>query len=400
MTDARPPEHGAAPHREAAAPRREGLSVRLKLTLSYALLVIGAGTVLLAVVALYVLRYIPEGNIYVQEDSGGLTWTAGRTDIIRAFVPRLTLAFVVLILIGLVGGWFLAGRMLRPLTRIGEAARLAAQGSLDHRIRMSGAGDEFRRLADVFDTMLDRIQSDVERERRFAANASHELRTPLSISRALIEVAEEDPDRDVPELLARLHAANERAIALTEALLLLARIEARPPAPTDVDLSLAAEEAVEILHPLADRRGVHLEISADPATVRGDAALLNQLALNLVQNAVVHNVPGGTAWVRTRVDGGFGALIVENTGALLDPAVVAVLAEPFQRGAQRTHGDDAGGASGAEAGESIATGSSGTGLGLAIASSIVDALGGSLHLRARPEGGLLVHAAFPLATPR
>src|SRR5207249_5733543 len=122
---------------------------------------------------------------------------------------------------GLVGGWLLAGRMLAPVTRITEAARMAANGSLSHRMRLPGRSDEFRQLADAFDTMLARLEAHVAEQQRFAANASHELRTPLAITQTLLDVARNDPDRDTGELIERLHAVNSRAIDLTEALLVL-----------------------------------------------------------------------------------------------------------------------------------------------------------------------------------
>ena len=131
-----------------------------------------------------------------------------------------------LLVFGLLGGWLLAGRMLAPLTRITDATRMAATGSLSHRIWLPGRRDEFRELADAFDAMLARLEAHVAEQQRFAANASHELRTPLSITQALLDVARSDPNHDHDELLGRLHDVNTRAIDLTEALLLLSRAAA------------------------------------------------------------------------------------------------------------------------------------------------------------------------------
>lgn len=362
--------------------RGPGLSVRWRLTLSYVALVAIAGAVLLSVVALWLLRYVPEGEVYSNDPLAGGSWAPNRTDLIRAFVPAAAWALLALIGVSVLGGWLLAGRVLRPLAAMSDTARAVGDGDLDARIALPGRDDEFRRLSDVFDGMLDRIQADLERERRFAANASHELRTPLAITRALLDVGQAEPDPDVPQLLGRLRTANERAIALTEALLLLARLDARPPERVEVDLSLAAEGAVELLHEVAAAHDVRLDAVGDPVFVRGDAALLDQLALNLVQNALVHNLPsGGSATVRTVRLGGHGALVVENTGEVLDPARVATLVEPFQRGGGRVRDG----------------GHAGSGLGLAIAGSIVEVLEGSLVLTARREGGLRVEATFPLA---
>ena len=151
--------------------------------------------------------------------------------------------------------------MLAPLTRITEATRMAANGSLAHRIEMEGREDEFRELADAFDAMLARLEAHVAEQRRFAANASHELRTPLAITQSLLDVARNDPNRDTGELVDRLHAVNARAIDLTEALLLLSRTNQRSFTREHVDLSLIAEEATETLLPLAEKHGVSIETS-------------------------------------------------------------------------------------------------------------------------------------------
>src|SRR6185312_1076041 len=161
-----------------------------------------------------------------------------------------------LLVFSLLGGWILAGRMLAPLSRITDATRTAAAGSLSHRIRLPGRQDEFRELADSFDAMLARLEAHVGEQRRFAANASHELRTPLTITQTLLDVARNDPNRDTGDLVDRLRAINTRAIDLTEALLLLSRADQRAFTRQHVDLSLIAEEATETLLPLAEKRGL------------------------------------------------------------------------------------------------------------------------------------------------
>ncbi|MFJ4253857.1 sensor histidine kinase [Microbacterium sp. NPDC090003] len=357
-------------------PRRRGPSARLRLAVSYAGVVALAGFVLLAVVWLWLLRYVPDQNI----DPGNGMFVPNRSDLVRAFTPFATWAMIGLIAVGLVGGWLLAGRMLAPLSRIGAVAQLTAQGSLSHRVRLEGPGDEFRDLADVFDAMLEQIEAHVEEQRRFAANASHELRTPLAISQTLLEVARTDPDRDVDALISRLDEVNARAIELTEALLLLSRADRRSFARQDVDLSLAAEESVETLLPLADRRGVTVEVGGVPAVVAGSAALLQQLVTNLVHNAIVHNLDfGGRVAVRTHDLPDGLAVVVENTGPAVDAERVGMLVEPFQRGAERARGDD----------------HVGVGLGLAIAERIAQAHDGSLVLTPRADGGLIVTVWLP-----
>ena len=354
--------------------RAPGMSVRLRLTLSYAGFLMLAGAVLLTAMYFSLSRGVHPGVIFMVQSHAAL---------LRYFAPIAGSVMAFLLVFGLLGGWFLAGRMLAPLTRITDATRVAATGSLSHRIQLEGRNDEFRELADAFDAMLARLEAHVGEQRRFAANASHELRTPLAITQTLLDVARKDLNRDTGELVDRLHAVNTRAIDLTEALLLLSRADQRSFTREHVDLSLVAEEATETLLPLAEERGVTIETSGDIAPALGSHALLLQLSTNLVQNAIVHNLPDqGTVWVTTSAHPNNVVLAVENTGEQLTPQLVATLAEPFLRGTQRIRADHAG-----------------VGLGLAIVNSITEAHDGTLTVTARAAGGLRVTVQLPAAPP-
>ena len=304
-------------------------------------------------------------------------------DLLRNFAPIAAIVMAFLLVFGLLGGWLLAGRMLAPLTRITDATRVAANGSLSHRIQLQGRRDEFRELADSFDAMLARLEAHVAEQQRFAANASHELRTPLAITQTLLDAARNDPNRDTGELDERLHAVNTRAIDLTEALLLLSRADQRSFTREHIDLSLIAEEATETLLPLAEKRGLTIETSGDLTPTIGSHALLLQMTTNLMHNAIVHNLPEqGTVWVTTGAHPKSVVLTVENTGEKLTPQVVATLAEPFLRGTKR-----------------IRTEHAGVGLGLAIVKSITQAHDGTLTLTPRAAGGLRVTVQLPAAPP-
>ncbi|MDQ2660793.1 MAG: HAMP domain-containing histidine kinase [Actinomycetota bacterium] len=354
--------------------REPGPSVRLKLALSYAGFLMLASFLLLAAVWVFLLRYVPARAI---QTSGG--FVPGRDDLIRAFGPAAAWVLVFLLVFGLVGGWFLAGRMLLPLARITEATRRAANGSLSYRIELDGRHDEFRELADSFDAMLARLEAHVAEQRRFAANASHELRTPLAITQTLLEVAHNDPNGVTGELIERLRAVNTRAIDLTEALLLLSRTDQRSFTREDLDVSLLAEEAVETLLPLAEERGVTIETSGEFTPAIGSHALLLQLTTNLLHNAIVHNLPEhGTVQLRTAIETESVVLTVENSGDRLTPQLVSTLAEPFQRGTERIRNDHAG-----------------VGLGLAIVTSITRAHDGTLTIIPRASGGLRVMVRLP-----
>ena len=363
--------------------RAPGLSVRLKLTLSYAGFLVLAGAALLALWAL-LLQYFPDAPLLRTTRSGiGGALLPGRSPDQKAFGEAAAIALAFLLVFGLAGGWILAGRMLAPLARITDATRTAAKGSLSHRIRLPGRSDEFRELADSFDAMLAQLEAHIAEQQRFAANASHELRTPLAITQALLDVARNDPDRDSGELNERLRAVNTRAIDLTEALLLLSRADQRSFTPEQVDLSLIAEQAAETLLPLAERRGVAIETTGDIAPAAGSPALLLQLATNLLHNAIVHNLPDhGTVHVTTLNRHGSVILTVANTGDKLSPQLVSTLTEPFQRGTERIRGDQAG-----------------VGLGLAIVKSITQAHDGTLTLTPRAAGGLCATVQLPVAPP-
>src|SRR5437016_1800996 len=303
--------------REEWVDRAPGLSVRLKLTLSYAGFLMLAGAVLLAAGYFSLSRGVHPGVIFL---------VRSHADLLRDFAPIAAIVMAFLLVFGLLGGWLLAGRMLAPLTRITDATRMAATGSLSHRIELEGRRDEFRELADSFDAMLARLEAHIAEQQRFAANASHELRTPLAIAQTLLDVARNDPNRDNGELVDRLHAVNTRAIELTEALLLLSRADQQSFTREHIDLSLVAEEAIETLLPLAEKRGLTIETSGDITPTVGSHALLLQLPTHLVHNAIAHTLPEqGTVWVTTGVHPKRVVPTVENTGEKLTPQLAATL---------------------------------------------------------------------------
>ncbi len=354
------------------------MSARLKLALSYAGFLTIAGALLLAVFWFFLIR--DRSSLYIPTVDDYLLIFDPSNFGPRIFSPAAIASLAFMLLVGLIGGWLLAGRMLAPLSRITEATRVAATGSLTHRINLEGPQDEFRELADSFDLMLARLEAQAAEQQRFAANASHELRTPLAVTQTLIDVARNDPNHDSDELLKRLHAVNARAIDLTEALLLLSRTDQGAFAREPVDLSLVAEEAAETLVPLAEKYGVKVETSGELAPTVGSPALLLQMATNLVHNGIVHNLPdGGTVQVNTSIGPESAVLTVENTGETLTPQLVSTLTEPFQRGTER-----------------IRSGHDGVGLGLAIVKSIARSHDGTLAIVARPDGGLRVTVKLPV----
>jgi signal transduction histidine kinase len=290
-----------------------------------------------------------------------------------------TLAAVTLL--AAVAGWIVAGRVLRPVHRITEAARNASQDDLATRVGMTGPRDELRELADTFDDMLDRLQTAFEGQRRFIANAGHELRTPLTVMRAAVDVvlAKPEPTRD--ELLGMgrdVRAAVCHSQALIDALLTLARTDRGRFGREAVDLATVTEDAIDAAAPAPASARLHTSLA--PALTSGDPILLEHLAANLVDNAVRYNVPGGAVWISTATVDNRVVLTVDNTGPVVAPESVGKLFEPFRRLRERT-------------------GDGGFGLGLAIVASIAVAHGGDAVAGARPGGGLSVTVSLPTRTP-
>jgi signal transduction histidine kinase len=270
-------------------------------------------------------------------------------------------------------GWLGAGRVLRPVHQITEAARNASDKRLTDRLAMTGPRDELRELADTFDDMLDRLEAAFESQRRFIANAGHELRTPLAVMRASVDVVLGKPAPSREELIGMGHdvrAAVEHAQALIDALLTLARADRGQVDREEVDLATVTEDAIDAV---GDER-VHAALA--PAPTSGDPILLERLAANLVDNALRYNVPDGAVWVSTGMDAARVVLVVANTGPVVAEEAVGRLFEPFRRLHERT-------------------GDGGIGLGLALDASLATAHGGNAVAGARPDGGLTVTVRLP-----
>jgi len=387
------------------APRRmlhlPGRTVRLRLTLLYSGLFLVSGVALLATTYLLfrnntgVDLLVPHGST----SPGAHNGISPNPDALRqvrqmyaASVARDThglhegliqsgIALAIMTVVSIALGWLVAGRVLRPLRTITATTRQISERNLNERLALSGPRDELKDLADTVDGLLARLEAHVAEQQRFAANASHELRTPLALTQTLLEVARKDPTRENGELVDRLHEVNTRAIDLTEALLLLSRADQRTFTREHVDLSLIVDEATETLLPLAEKRGVSIETAGDTTPTVGSYPLLLQMTTNLVHNAIVHNLPEhGTVRVTVGAHPETVLLTVENTGEQLTSQLVSTLAEPFQRGTQRTRADHAG-----------------VGLGLAIVNSVAQAHDGALTLAPRAAGGLCVTVGLPVA---
>src|SRR5262245_27827686 len=409
----RPPALGFWP------PRR---TVRLRLTVAYGGLFLLTGAVLLAITYFLVARNlppgpgrvrglttrlappagVPRGNVLFRAGTDRCHLLAGAPPSAAQLAARaqrclsqqrslelnqlltesgIALGIMTGVSVGL--GWLVAGRMLRKLRTITTAARSISAGNLNARLSLAGPDDELRELGDTFDGLLARLETAFDAERQFVANASHELRTPLARQRTLLEVALADPKPSVTGLRAacgRALCAGEQQERLIEALLTLARSQSGLNRREPLDLAVLTGEAMLAREHEAEERGLATSTILSPAPTHGDSRLAERLVVNLIDNAIRHNVPNGSMQVTTGAMSDWAILSVRNAGPVIPPEDVSSRLRPFQRrGADRTGTTD------------------GLGLGLSIVAAIADAHGGWLRVNSRPSGGLAIRVGFPLA---
>lgn len=287
-----------------------------------------------------------------------------------------------------VAGWFVSGRLLRPLSMITATAHRIAGRTLHKRIDLDAPPGEVKSLADSFDSMLDRLDEAFAGQGRFIANAAHELKTPIALNRTMVEVAMSRPDSppQVRQLGENLLAVNQRHERLIDALLTLARAEDAVTERRQVDVAELATIAADTTEALAGRLAVQIGRELAPAPVTGDPILLEQMIRNLIDNATRYNVEGGWVRVQTVARPRHAEIVVSNTGAVISSYEVPTLFEPFRRLTDRVGS------------------SRGSGLGLSIVRAVAQAHRGDAVAVPRPGGGLVVRvilprSAHPLAEP-
>jgi signal transduction histidine kinase len=385
--------------------RLPGRTIRLRLTLIYGGLFLASGAGLLTVTYVLVAhRY--RGDFFVEAGKNGVfSVLVGRASVggveagpflgapnpkelaaqahaqstaaLHQLLIQSGFALAVMAVLSIWLGWLVAGRALRPLRTIADAARDISASDLHRRLALDGPDDELKQLGNTFDGLLERLEAAFAAQRQFVANASHELRTPLTYERALLEVALGDPDATVGtlrETCRQLLANGEQQERLIEALLTLSRGQRGLDRNEPVDLAAIAATSVDAI----DQDGLTVETELQPAPTNGDPRLVERLVANLVHNAVQHNLPNGRVEVATGTRAGRALLTVSNTGSVVSPGDVERLFQPFQRL------------------ETERTGSAnGAGLGLSIVAAIAAAHGADLSSRAQPEGGLHIEVSFP-----
>lgn len=385
----------ARPH----LPRR---TVRLRMTMLYGALFLASGASLLAITYILVRHAVgappvkeppavaPDNaeplmpprsealgrQVYTSDDLARRT-----AEILHELLVQSAFALALMLVISIVLGWIVAGRMLRPLRTITTTARDISATSLHQRLDLQGPGDELKELGDTFDSLLGRLEASFEAQRRFVANASHELRTPLARQRALGQVVLSDPDATVESLRSaheRILAAGAQQEQLIEGLLTLAKSQGGIDVREPFDLARLTVEVIYSRRAEAQYRTVTFLPSISPALAVGHRNLAERLVTNLVDNALRHNTPHGWVEVATRTEGGRATISVTNTGPLVPPDAIDQLFQPFQR-----------------LGTTRAARAEGHGLGLSIVQAIAYAHDATVTTWARPEGGLTISVAFP-----
>jgi len=363
----------AGPPRLMTVLRIPRLTLRSQLTLLYAGLFLAAAIAALAIPILTIRTSLPAG---ATASTIALVNASARTQVIRA---AATLA--ALVAVSLPVGWLIAGRFLRPLRTITATARDISASNLNRRLDPGAQDNELAELGETLNGVFGRLEASFESQRRFVANASHELRTPLSAGRALLQVALTDPDATAESLRAtceELVALGDQQERLIQALLTLACSERGVERWETFDLAEIAGKVILNCQHDAERRNIRIDTALSAAPATGDPSLAESLVVNLVDNAVRHNMAGGHVEISTTITSGRAAVSVSNTGQLISPDQIDRLFQPFQRlGSERIQN------------------ASGYGLGLAIVRAIAGAHSAKLNANPRPEGGLHIEVSFP-----
>jgi signal transduction histidine kinase len=361
-------------------------TLRARMTLLYATLICTSGITLLGVTYLIAPGVLQHRSWAPAPGQPGAISAGHTSGVFSAFLfsdafRAAAAAVAIMAAFSLALGWLISGRFVQPLRGIISTAQDISASNLHRRLSLRGRPDEFAELGATLNDLFARLEASFDAQRHFIANASHELRTPLSAGRALLQVAIADPEPSVATLratceeLVELGDQQERLIA---ALLTLASSQRGLAQPQPLDLAEITRKVLEARRAEAERHGIRLTATLAPAPATGDPSLAESLIVNLIDNALRHNLPGGRAEITTALTDAGAAVTVGNTGTLIPPDAVDYLFQPFrQLGLQRIrHGQ-------------------GYGLGLAIVRAIADAHTAAVIASPRPQGGLDIEVIFP-----
>ena len=363
-------------------------TARRQFTIMYVVLFMLSGVALLGLTGLITISStrasVPVGQRQQPVDAAArigeleAQLAAVHQDQARQLLAGSVIALTVMGVASVLVGRSVAGRVLRPLRSMTTTIQQITAHNVHERLAVSGPRDELKDLADTVDGLLGRLETSLGSHQRFVANAAHELRTPLTLEHALLEESLMDRDATVESFRAnfeQLLAITKNQGRLLESLLVLSTSERGLVHAEPVDLAELAQQIVSTLRPAAERGGLLLDATIDPAIVRGDAVLVERLVANLLDNATYYNIPGGRVRIRVGTRAGRAFFTVANTGKPIPADQVDRLFNPFQR-LDRSADDGH------------------HGLGLSIVRTIADAHSAELSAHAGPEGGLVVNVLF------
>jgi len=386
-----------APYQRRRMPPR---TIRLRLTVLYGVVSVLSAAVLLAITIMLADGLTPRttpvpGQAATTSGQQALAQALARiaqlqaqlrqVDPIHQLLVAAAAALAIMAGASIALGWVVAGRALRPLRAITTATQQISEEDLHRRLAMPGPRDELTNLADTIDGLLARLQAAFEGQQNFVANASHELRTPLAASRTMLEVALADPAASAAALRSACQdvlTEERHQERLIDALLTLARSQRGLDRRKPLDLGAITTDILRTREPDAASRDVTVSASIASAPVLGDDGLLRQLAANLIDNALRHNVPHGTLSIHVTSDRDHSTLKVANTGPVIAQDEIGRLLQPFQRLSSRRPADD-----------------DGLGLGLPIVAAITRAHHATLLVSPGDRGGLNIKASFPARRP-
>lgn len=333
-----------------------------------------AGYVTVGVERTFTLRLPAGGWVQATRSEAEMRATLSRS------VRFLTLGLLPLLLFGVVAGYLLADRALRPVDEVARlAASIAASGRYGERLPPVPGQDEMARLTSTVNAMLERLGSTIEREKAFALAAAHELRTPLTVLQGRADLSLErprSPEHYVRSLCAVRESAAEMLRAI-ESLLALARSHGTAHLQP-VDLAEVVTQVVAAQWPAAASRGQRIHLAPDSVLVPADMGTLELAVSNLLRNALTYGREGGEVWVQSTRDGRGARIEVSDDGPGLPASELERVVQPFQRG----HGQQA---------------VRGAGLGLALVRAVAEQHHAGFSLAARPGGGLSASLSFPEA---
>jgi signal transduction histidine kinase len=289
-----------------------------------------------------------------------------------------------ILVMGAVGGYLLSRALLQPVDRMSALAGRISYTNLKERIKHKGPNDELKRLADTFDGMLQRLDSAFDSQKQFVQDASHELRTPIAIAQTNIEVLEMEPAatiKDYQEIIKVLKLSLERMNNISSSLLLLSENASAKSNWQQVDVTALINEVLAETRAEAKAAGINLEFTApaEEVIIRGDAFRLKQVVVNLVDNAIKYNRPGGAVTISVGHEDGSGVVEVRDTGIGIAPADQKFIFERFYR-VDKSRSREKGG----------------SGLGLAIVKKIVEDHSGNITVESTPGQGSTFRIFLPV----